>query len=119
MAKKQLKDIEVLIARIMKECEEDGEPVTREEAEEMARMEQNATEIKTYVQATPEKKKREVVRKVDEAKKVILDKIAETLGQFSDITDIATKNEVEVSFKQNGTDYTLKLTKHRPPKGVK
>ena len=31
-------DKEKLIAKIMKECAQDGEPVTREEAEEMARM---------------------------------------------------------------------------------
>lgn len=116
MAKKKEVDIEVLVAQIMKECEEDGEPVTREEALEMAKMEQGATEIKTYVQATTEKKKRNVVRKVDEEKKVLIEKMAETLGQFSDVTDISVKNEVEVSFKQGTTEYTLKLTKHRPPK---
>ena len=31
--------MEKLIAKIMAECEADGEPVTREEAEEMAKME--------------------------------------------------------------------------------
>jgi len=32
-------DKEKLITKIMKECEQDGEPVTREEAEGMAEME--------------------------------------------------------------------------------
>ena len=46
-------DKEKLIARIMKECEQDGEPVTREEAEEMAEMEIKAGGIKRYETLIP------------------------------------------------------------------
>ena len=42
---------EKLIEQIMKECEADGEPITREEAEEMAEMEIKAKGIKNYTQA--------------------------------------------------------------------
>ena len=45
-------EIEKLIAQIMAECEVDGEPVTREEAEEMPKMEMNAKQnIKRYEQS--------------------------------------------------------------------
>lgn len=43
-------DKEKLIAKIMKECAQNGEPVTREEAEEMAEMEIKANGIKHYHQ---------------------------------------------------------------------
>ena len=42
-------DKEKIIAKIMQECEADGEPVTREEAEEMAEMEIKAKGLKNYV----------------------------------------------------------------------
>lgn len=42
-------DKEKLIKQIMAECEKDGEPVTYEEASEMAEMEVKAGNIKTYV----------------------------------------------------------------------
>ena len=51
--------MEKLIQDIMAEAEKDGEPVTREEAEEMARMELGAKEIKRYEQAEKPRKKRE------------------------------------------------------------
>lgn len=41
-------DKDKLIEKIMKECEQDGESVTREEAEEMAEMEIKANGIKHY-----------------------------------------------------------------------
>ena len=48
---------EKLIKQIMAEAEADGEPVTREEAEEMAEMEIKAKGIKNYTQGEKPKKK--------------------------------------------------------------
>lgn len=115
MAKKQVKDFEKLVADIMREAEEDGEPVTREEAEDMAKMEQGATEIKNYTQATTEKKKKVVERKIDNEKKEILDGICSYLVDKG-ATEINMKNEVDLNFVFNGSNYTVKLTKHRPSK---
>ena len=42
---------EKLVLEIMKEAEADGEPITKEEAEEMAKMEMGAKEIKRYEKA--------------------------------------------------------------------
>lgn len=39
---------EKLIARIMRECEKDGEPVTKEEAEQIAEMEIRAFQNRHY-----------------------------------------------------------------------
>ena len=48
---------EKLVNEIMTEAEKDGEPVTREEAKEMARMELGAKQIKRYEKAEKPRKK--------------------------------------------------------------
>ena len=64
-----------------------------------------------YVKSDKPRKKAERVRKVDEEKKVILDKLMSVID-----AEKTVKNEAEFSFNLNGTDYTVKLIKHRPPK---
>ena len=49
--------LEKLAEQIFKEFERDGEPVTKEESLEMARMELGAKEIKNYAQAEKPRKK--------------------------------------------------------------
>ena len=108
--------MEKLIATIMREAEADGEPVTRAEAEEMAKMELNAsTEFKRYEQSEKPKKKAEKVRKVDEEKKLLLQRVKDTLEDLGAEVSLI-KTETEVTFAYNGNNYTIKLTRHRPPK---
>lgn len=64
-----------------------------------------------YVKSDKPKKKAERVRKVDEEKKVILEKLMSVID-----VEKTVKNEAEFSFNLNGTDYTVKLVKHRPKK---
>ena len=110
------KKMEQLIATIMREAEKDGEPVTREEAEEMAKMEIQANkDLKRYEQSEKPRKKAEKIRKVDEEKKLLINAIAECLTD-TDIENITVKNETEISFTRNNNSYTVKLIKHRPPK---
>lgn len=104
---------EKLITTIMKEAEADGEPVTYEEAKEMAEMEMNAP--KRYEHEEKPRKKAEKVRKVDEEKKEILSGLRVYI-EGKGAENITVKTETEVSFTLNGNAYTLKLTKHRPPK---
>lgn len=102
---------EKLVKEIMAEAEKDGEPITREEAEEMAEMELGAKEIKNYTQAEPTKRKStEKVRKVDNDKKAILERVAETLVGMG--FEPTMENEVALHFGE----YSLKLTRHRAPK---
>lgn len=112
---------EKLVKQIMAEAEEDDEPVTREEAEEMARMELGANEIKNYTQATVKKERKLRERKVDETKKEILQAIYDTLIDFrvdngEEDYDVSMENETDIHFTYKGDKYSLKLTKHRPPK---
>ena len=112
-------DLEKLINQIMKECADDGEPVTREEAEEMAEMEIKANGIKNYTQSDVEKKprkKREV--KKDETKIDFIKNLENYLTNI--VNDVTILNEQrEISFKINNDTYSLVLTKHRPPKKEK
>lgn len=109
-------DKEKLIARIMKECEQDGEPVTREEAEEMAEMEIKANGNRRYEKSDKPRKKSTRERKVDDTKKRILTDckiLLEGLGAV--VTNI--KTETQITFTFSGDEYSLKLIKHRKKKG--
>lgn len=74
----------------------------------------------TKADKDPDKKrtvKRE--RKVDADKQYIHDCMRimfEGMHANGTIEGLACKNESEISFRYNGADYTVKLTKHRPPK---
>lgn len=107
---------EKLIERIIKECEKDGEPVTKEEAAEMAEMEIKASSIKRYEKNLDKKRqpsKRE--RKVDETKKRLLNDVRVLLeGLNADILNIKTETEITFSFQNE--EYSFKLVKHRKKK---
>lgn len=61
-----------------------------------------------------ERKPRE--RKIDEDKQFILLAVGDVLCEIAD-GDCPRKGETEISFTYKGNAYTLKLIKHRPPKG--
>lgn len=108
-------DKEKLITAIMKECEKDGEPVTREEAEEMAEMEIKANGIKHYEKSDKPRKAAKKERKVDTPKKRLLMDCKVLLeGLGAEI--LGVKTETEVTFTFEGEEYSLKLIKHRPKK---
>ena len=103
--------------------------LTREEAEqlweddnsdemtpEQAELTAKAKELGRHMgESMKERKPREKVRKVDEEKKMILAEFAESLnGINAEIIEV--KTETEITFKYGGNVYTVKLTKHRPPK---
>lgn len=108
---------EKLIEKIMAECEADGEPITRQEAEEMADMEIKANGLKNYTQAEVEKKpkkKREVKK---DATKIEIIKNIYNLLLTTDLSDVTIENEQrEITFTLNNENYSLVLTKHRPKK---
>ena len=111
-------DKEKIIAKIMKECEADGEPVTREEAEEMADMEIKAKGIKDYAQAEEKKPRKKRVVKKDPTKVEFIKQL-ETLLLTTDVTNVRIVNEQkEIAFRINGEDYSLSLIKHRKRKEV-
>ena len=108
-------DREKLIIEIMKDFEAEGEPVTREEAEEIADLEikAKANGKRRYEQSKP-KNKTVKDRKVDETKKHLFEIIIASLE--NEVDNGSLKNEVEYSFDYRNERYTLKLTKHRKAK---
>ena len=108
-------ELERLTAEIMLECEQDGEPVTAQEAEEMARMELGEKAVKRYEKADKPRKPSTRERKVDPTKKHLIGCIRVLLeGLNAQVTPLT--NETDLHFTYNGESYSVKLTKHRPPK---
>lgn len=104
-----------LAEKIYNECLKDGEPVTMEEAEEMAKMEMGEKKIRRYEKAETVKPKAKRERKVDEIKKHLMDChkiLLEGLGAKVE----PLKTEAEMSFTYQGESYTVKLIKHRKGK---
>lgn len=106
---------EKLIEKIMKEFAQDGEPVTRAEAEEMAEMELKASETRHYEKSDKPRKTAKKERKIDETKKRLLADCKVLLeGLGAEI--ISVKTETEINFNFDDSEYSLKLIKHRPKK---
>ncbi len=111
-------DKEKLIQSIMKQAKLDGEPVTREEAEEMAEMEIGAKAISNYAQEeeSEQKPRKKRTVKKDLVKVAFIHYLEEWLLTAS-VEDVKIVNEQkEVSFRINGEDYSLSLIKHRKKK---
>lgn len=104
--------LEKLINTIMKEAEADGEPVTKEEAEEMAKMELASKENRRYEKAETAKERKPRERKTDETKLKILTSVKEVLEKIGG-SIITLKTETELNFNFNNESYTIKLIKHR------
>ena len=114
------KKLETLAKKIMKEMEMDNEPVTFEEALEMAKMEIGAKEVKLVNQAKEKKERKPRERKVDNEKADILKSIKVLIEGMilnkGGTPSVEMKNETELSFTFGVNNYTIKLIKHRPPK---
>lgn len=104
-------DKEKLIKDIMREAEADNEPVTLEEATEMAEMEIKAKGLKNYVSDKTTRVKTVKSRKVDTEKLEILNMISEFLKSKN--IDNAVIREIGIDFKMNDNNFNLKLTRHR------
>lgn len=107
---------EKLILSIMKSAEADGEPISREEAEEMAEMEIKAKGITEYAQASEKKprKKREV--KKDATKITLIKRLADFMQEIATDVEI-TNDQRTIEFVVMGENYSITLTKHRKKKG--
>ena len=69
-----------------------------------------------YEKSGKTRKKAEKVRKVDEEKGFLLEIMRKSLENGANIAEITTKTETELNFSYNGSNFTVKLTKHRPKK---
>lgn len=105
-------DKEKLILEIMRDAEKDGEPVTREEAEEMAEMEMRAGAMKRYeTSAKPKKATTRNVKK-DAEKIEIIKKIYDFLLTSGEESATIVNEQREIQFRE----FSITLTKHRKGK---
>lgn len=111
---KAMTDFEKLTAEIMRQMAEDGTPVTQAEAEEMAKMETGAKNIRRRETSGKRKASAPKPRKIDPDKLKLFNLLTEAVGDFTN--GMKCKNEAEFSFSYNGNAYTVKLIKHRPKK---
>ena len=107
---------EKLVAQIMRECEKEGEPVTKEEAEEMAEMEINAKGHHEQ-NVSKERKAAKRERKKKKKKLYFLNGFRGYLEGVGAVVEMF-KNEAQFDFTFGENSYTLKLVKHRQKKGV-
>jgi hypothetical protein len=91
--------------------EDDQEDYIGEEGEQMT---EKAKALKRYEKADTKRKKSTRERKVDTVKKHLLDLIVE--GLKGSVECVEYQNEVSISFKYGEDNYSVKLTRHRPPK---
>lgn len=108
-------EFEKLVKSIIRSMAEDGTPVTKAEAEEMARMEIGAKQIKKYTVSEKKKNSKPIVRKIDQDKVKLFDILLNSV-KTNEIVVTNQKNEAEFSFSYNNFDYSVKLIKHRPKK---
>ena len=103
--------MEKLIAEIMKDLD-----CSREDAEEVAKMEMKAKGLRRYEQSEKPRKKVERERKIDENKVKIINFLERVLMN-SDVADVKIKNpQREITFIFEDDDYSITLTKHRKKK---
>ena len=106
---------EKLILSIMKSAEADGEPISREEAEEMAEMEIKAKGITEYAQAEKKPRKKREVKK-DATKITLIKRLADFMQEITTDVEI-TNDQRTIEFVVMGENYSITLTKHRKKKG--
>ena len=110
-----MKEMEKLTAEIMKQMSDDGTPVTKEEAQQMAKMEIGAKQINRYTVGEKKKNSKPVVRKIDPNKAKLFDILVNSV-ETAGIVVTNRKNEAEFSFLFDNSSYSVKLIKHRPKK---
>lgn len=103
---------EELAKQIMAEYAKDGEPITMEDALEVAEMEIKAGKINTYTVTEKSKKERKPPKK-DAEKIEIIKKIHEFLLTIGEDSAIIVNEQKEITFRE----FSITLTKHRPKKG--
>lgn len=108
-------DFEKLVEEIKFECWKGGEPVTDEEAVEMAKMELNEKNNRRYEKSDTPRKKVKKERKIDETKKRFINGFRVYLQGCGAKVEPLT-NETDLHFTFENENYSVKLTKHRAPK---
>ena len=110
--------LEKLAKQIFDECAKEGEPITMEEAQEMAQMEINAKGIKIGARAAEPKAKKEKkqrVAQVSAEKMALFSLLWEGLSNYYENAEIV-KNNKEISIKVGEKCFKIDIIEHRTKK---
>lgn len=108
-----MNDFEKMVNRIIKESDAEGMPVTRAEAEEMAKMEIKANENNACAASKDIRERKPRTVKKDPEKIEIISKIYNFLltNGYPNATIVNEQREIKFN------DFSVTLTKHRTKKG--
>lgn len=109
--------LEKLAKQIFDECEKDGEPITMEEALEMAQMEIGAKDVSHDARAAaPTKEKKAKVVQVSQEKQMLFSEILSNLEDvFRENVQILTQNKL-ISVKIGEKTFKVDIIEQRKPK---
>ena len=110
--------LEKLAKQIFDECAKEGEPITMEEAQEMAQMEINAKGIKVGARATEpkaEKEKKQRIAQVSQEKQDLFSLIWEVLSNYYENCEILTNNKL-ISVQIGKKTFKIDIIEHRKAK---
>lgn len=108
-----MKNFEQLVSEILRECEKEGEPVTREEAEEMARMEIGSKDISREARSVPpEKEKRQRTIKVSPEKQQLFLNILDFLNNSYENVTILNNNKL-ISVKIGNKTFKIDIIEQK------
>ena len=107
---------EKLIEEIMREAARNNEPLTYEDAAEIARLEIADKERRHYETSDKPRKPIKKERKIDSAKLYLINTLLLALNNDEEITVTDVKTETEIALEFGGVEYSLKLIRHRPEK---
>lgn len=110
--------LEKLAKQIFDECAKDGEPVTMEEAMEMAQMEIGAKEVKTVNRAVEPKKdseKKPKIVQVSQEKQELFSILWEGLSNLYENAQILNQNKL-ISVQIGEKTFKIDIIEQRKPK---
>ena len=108
--------LEKLAKQIFDECAKEGEPITIEEAQEMAQMEINAKGINLGARAIEpkaEKQKKQRIAQVSDEKKALFSLLWEGLFNYYGENAQISKQNKEISVQIGEKSFKIDIVEHR------
>ena len=114
-----LMTLDTLTKQIFDECAKEGEPITMEEAQEMAQMEINAKGIKIGARAIEpqaKKEKKQRIAQVSAEKMALFSLLWEGLSNFYGENAQISKQNKEISVQIGEKSFKIDIVEHRKAK---
>lgn len=111
--------LEKLAKQIFDECAKEGEPITMEEAQEMAQMEINAKGINLgarAIESKAKKEKKQRIAQVSDEKKALFSLLWEGLFNYYGENAQISKQNKEISVQIGEKSFKIDIVEHRKAK---